>query len=354
VDPKAIAGLAIAGAFTVAHAQSSVTLFGVADVGVANLSTKGSHQTLVQSDGNTSSRVGFRGQEDLGGGNFAGFWLEAGFAVESGAGSTTNVGNQGSNIGSNGFTFNRRSTVSLGGRWGEVRVGRDYVPTFLNLTTTFTPFGTNGLGNTGTLFYPVSAGGTTVRTNVRASNSIGYVLPQDLGGFYGQAMVAFGNDPSTAGVKKNDGDYQGARVGWRGAGFNVSAATGKTRYSTGDYEQSNAGASYEWGALKLMYLWGRNKVGITQTKAQLVGATWTMGLGELRIEHAWLKARGVANDATHTAIGYMWNFSKRTAVYADYGVVDNRGTGKSFDVGIAVTTPGGSSHGVEAGIRHIF
>ena len=66
------------------------------------------------------------------------------------------------------------------------------MPTGLNLSTTFTPFGTNGLGDTGTLFYPVAAGGTTARTIVRASNSIGYILPQDLGGFYGQAMVALG------------------------------------------------------------------------------------------------------------------------------------------------------------------
>ena len=47
--------------------------------------------------------------------------------------------------GSQGLTFNRRSTVSLAGSWGEVRLGRDYVPYFWN-TTIFDPFGTNGVG----------------------------------------------------------------------------------------------------------------------------------------------------------------------------------------------------------------
>ena len=103
-----------------------------------------------------------------------------------------------------------------------------------------------------------------------------------------------------------------------------------------------------------MYLWGRNKVGVTRTTANLVGVRWDVGPGELRAEYAWVKARGTANDATHMAIGYMWNLSKRTALYADYGVVDNRGTGTAFDLGLAVTPPGGTSRGLEAGIKHSF
>jgi predicted porin len=352
---RLFAALAAAGLMTAAHAQSSVTLFGIADVGIANVSTSGAHRTLVQSDGNTSSRLGFRGQEDLGGGLYAAFWLEGAIDIASGAGGTTNAGNQGSNIGSSAFTFGRRSTVSLGGRWGELRIGRDYVPTFSNLTTVFTPFGTNGMGNTGTLFYPVAAGGTTPRTNVRASNSVGYHLPSDLGGFYGTVMVASGNNPSTAGAKRDDGNYRGARIGWRGAGFNIAAATGHTDYATGDYTQSNVGVSYEFhNTVKLMYLWGRNKVGITQTTAQLVGIAWDVGPGEFRAEYARLKAKGVASDATHTAIGYVYNLSKRTAIYTDYAIVDNKGAGTAFDVGIAVTTPGGTSRGFELGIRHAF
>lgn len=56
------------------------------------------------------------------------------------------------------------------------------MPTFANLTVSMHPFGTNGVGSSGALFYPVAAGGTTARTNVRASNSIGYSLPVTVAG----------------------------------------------------------------------------------------------------------------------------------------------------------------------------
>ena len=343
-----------------AHAQSSVTLFGVVDLAYTHLSSDaGRSRDLLQGDGNTSSRLGFRGVEDLGGGLSAGFWIEAGFAPDSGAGAASNSNNQSSGVaassgGSQGLTFGRKSTVSLSGRWGEVRVGRDYVPTFLNLTTAMHPFGTNGVGSAGHLFYPVAFGGTTARTSVRASNSVGYLLPSNLGGFYGQAMVALGENASDAGATEHDGDYRGVRLGWRGRGFNTAIATGKTDYATGDYTQSNFGVNYQWGPAQLMYLWGRNEVGTSRTTAQMVGTQWQLGPGELRLAHTRLKAQGTASDATHNAIGYVWSMSKRTALYATYAAISNKGTGKAFDVGLGVNAPGGKSRGVETGVRHTF
>jgi len=162
-----------------AQAQSSVTLFGVMDLAYTHLSSDaGRSRDLLQGDGNTSSRLGFRGVEDLGGGLAAGFWIEAGFAPDSGAGAASNTNNQASGAaGAGGLTFGRKSVVSLSGRWGEVRAGRDYVPSFLNLTAAMHPFGTNGVASAGHLFYPLAFGGTTARTSVRASNSLSYVLP---------------------------------------------------------------------------------------------------------------------------------------------------------------------------------
>lgn len=342
-----------------AHAQSSVTVFGIIDSGVARLSTTGNSRTVAQSDGNTSNRLGFRGVEGLGGGMTASFWLETGFSGDTGEGAASNANNQGSGVGAatagrQGLTFGRKSTVSLAGSWGELRLGRDYVPTFLNLTTSMHPFGYNGVGNAAHLFAPVAFGGTTARTNVRASNSVGYFLPAELGGFYGQAMLALGENASNAGATKEDGNYRGFRLGWRGKGFNTAFATGKTDYATGDYKQSNFGANYQWGDVQLMYLWGRNEVGTSRTTAQMVGTQWRLGPGELRFAHTRLKASGVANDATHNAIGYVYDLSKRTALYTNFAVLDNKGTGRAFDVGIAVTTPGGKSKGFEAGIRHAF
>src|SRR4030095_9097556 len=86
----AMAALAVASA---ASAQSSVTLFGVVDVGFSGYENESKDifggtvkvkQTKLSSNGYTSSRLGFRGTEDLGGGLAASFWLEASLFPDNG------------------------------------------------------------------------------------------------------------------------------------------------------------------------------------------------------------------------------------------------------------------------------
>src|SRR4051794_33733719 len=180
----ALAALAVVG---VASAQSSVTLFGVVDAAVSGYSNKADNrftgvgttvnQTPMTNSGYNSSRLGFRGTEDLGSGLAASFWLEAGLNNNDGSG----------NAEGGGLMFNRRSTVSLSGPFGEIRAGRDYPPTYWN-DTVFDPFGTNGVGSS---LIDTASSATGDRNYVRASNSIGYFLPPNLGGFYGQFMYAF-------------------------------------------------------------------------------------------------------------------------------------------------------------------
>ena len=130
----ALAVMAFAGA---ASAQSSVTLFGILDTAITHGSASdgGNSWTGMTSSGYNSSRLGFRGTEDLGGGMSASFWLEGQLDTDDGTGRAAG----------NGLDFQRRSTVSLAGNWGEVRLGRDYTPSFWNYTV-FDPFGTNGVG----------------------------------------------------------------------------------------------------------------------------------------------------------------------------------------------------------------
>ena len=130
--------------------------------------------TRMQGEGrNESTRLGFRGVEDIGGGWGAAFWLEAGLFVDSGIGSTstgnnTSYGQTAISNGTNnsnaspdlvtqnaqqGLTFNRAATVSLINKdMGEFRLGRDYTPTFWNKTQ-FDPFGTVGSGSYTNLTY---------------------------------------------------------------------------------------------------------------------------------------------------------------------------------------------------------
>ena len=110
---KSLLALAVLGSFAgVAAAQSSVTLFGVADASARQVKngSAGSQKQLA-SGGNATSRFGLRGLEDLGGGLRAGFHLESGINLDTG---TTDA-----------KFWGRRSTVSLLGGFGEVRLGRD-------------------------------------------------------------------------------------------------------------------------------------------------------------------------------------------------------------------------------------
>lgn len=345
--------LALACAPLASHAQSSqVQLFGLLDLALTRLQASGTpSQSLLNGDGNTSSRFGVRGVEDLGDGLKATFWLESAVNVDNGTSGATSTNNKDSVSG--GLTWGRRATLGLQSGWGELRLGRDYVPSFSNLTTSMHPFGTNGVGSSGLLFYPVNAGGTTVRTSVRASNSIGYFLPAELGGVYGTVMIASGEQPG--GGTSKDGDHRGLRLGWRGGDINVAAAFGKTWYATGNYTQRNVGANYQWGPAKLMLLWGDNKVGVTRTRVVMLGTQWQIGAqGELRVALTKLKASGVANDADQLAIGYVHDLSKRTALYATWSEIDNKGAGTRFNVGLGPTSLGGNSSGFDLGLRHSF
>lgn len=341
-----------------AQAQSSVTVFGVLDLSLVNARATGSgSKTMINPDGNSSNRLGFRGEEDLGGGMKASFFIEAGVNPDNGTGGGTSLDNK-TTVNTGGLTLARRSTVALSGSFGEVRLGRDYTPTFINLTPAAHPIGTNGVGSSAQLFFPIASGGTTPRTNTRASNAINYISPE-IGGFSANIMYAVGEQPSMPAATKNDGNYLGARVAFRSGPLSISGATGKTNYATGNYTQSNIGLVYRIAEARLYYLWGENKVGVTKTNANMVGLQYVVGaLGEFRAAYTTVKATGIANDASQVALSYTYNLSKRTALYTNYSIVDNKGTGRQFVVGgagvPAVLTPGGNSSGFEVGFRTSF
>jgi predicted porin len=346
----ALAALAASGAV---FAQSSVTLFGIVDAAYEHGSGSVSSKNQLANSGYNSSRLGFRGVEDLGGGMSASFWLEGQLQNDNGAGAATNTNNQASGgalagmNGGQGFTFGRRSTVSLSGGFGELRLGRDYTPQFWNLTI-FDPFGTNGVGTTQTLNSII-----TGATAVRASNSIGYFLPGNLGGFYGQVNYWMGeNNSGTA--THNDGNGYGLRFGWGNGPLNVAVATSRTTYAAGDVHQSNIGGQYNFGMATLMAHYARDKNGSITGKGWLVGGLIPVGPGDVRLAYSRYETDAVGSPETKKwALGYVYNMSKRTALYATYAHVSNGGTAAQA-LGGAVTTVGGSSTGYDLGIRHSF
>jgi predicted porin len=373
---KSLIALAALASFAgIASAQSSVTLFGIVDATLAYGRGSVSNKTQLTNSGYNSSRLGFRGTEDLGGGMSASFWLEAGVNNDNGTGAATNVNNQAnggaltttatqasaglSTQGTQGLTFNRRSTVSLAGGFGEIRLGRDYTPQFWNLTV-FDPFGTNGVGTTQALNSII-----TGVTAVRASNSIGYFLPGNLGGFYGQLQYYMGENNSTctavgvpagtgcAGGKK-DGSGLGARVGFANGPFNVALALSKTKYITGDVEQNNIAGQWDFGMAKLQGEYSRDKAGAVTGKGGLIGALVPVGAGEIRAAYSSYKTDAAGSPKTNKlALGYVHNLSKRTALYATAARVKNSG-GAAQALNGSQTGANTNSTGYDFGIRHSF
>jgi predicted porin len=334
-----------------ALAQSSVTLFGVVDATLARGTGSISDMTQLTHSGNANSRIGFRGVEDLGGGAWASFWLESGINVDSGQGQATNTNNQASGAaGSGALTFNRRSTVSLGGRWGELRLGRDFNPQFWNIST-FDPFGNVGAG--GNQVYVSSNVGLKAPTTVRASNSIGYFLPASAEPFYGQAMYYLGENPSGSANAK-DGTGWGVRAGYASGNLNVAIATSRTRYAAGDVSQSNAGLQWNFGFARLMGMISRDDLGTSDGKGWLLGAVVPAGNGEFRVSYSrYTIETGAEPTSAKVALGFVHNLSKRTALYTTLARVRNSG-GATAALNGAVTAPNTGSSGFDLGIRHNF
>ena len=341
---KSLLALAVLGAFAgVASAQSSVTLIGVLDVNARYVSNDGKTVYSLSTDGINSSRLGFRGVEDLGGGLKAGFVLLSGVSADTGKDSGETAGK----------TFNRRSTVSLMGNFGEVRLGRDYTPTFWNFTI-FDAFGTNGIGDSSHVLAPV----LVQSTFVRADNSIGYFLPAGIGGVYGQAMMA-----AAEGV--DSGRYEGGRLGYAAGPFDIAGSYAQTGITgtTNKAKSWSIGGSFDFGVAKLLGYYAQvEATSLPQPNKQTVysiSGVVPLGQGEIHVGYDVGKLNNnTSGKADQFAIGYVYNLSKRTALYTTLAELRNRGglqnSITSGTAQTAVPTVNGNSKGAEFGIRHFF
>jgi len=351
-------------------AQSSVTLFGVADATLKFGRGSAANVTALGSGGNSTSRIGFRGTEDLGGGMQAGFWLEAGQQMDSGSFAATNTSNQANGAaGGGGATFNRRSTISLSAGFGELRLGRDIAVTYRNVGD-FDPWGDVGVGGT---LIDSGINFSTITRGVRVSNSINYFLPANLGGFYGQGQYYMGENAAdtvvagTVTVGKKDGTGGGARLGYAQGPINVALAYGTTKYvsvspTTGDLTTVNLGGSYDFGVAKLIGLYDTDRVKAAARTQKgtgyLLGVSVPAGAGEVRASYSSYKRKeGLAagdKQADKFSLGYVHSLSKRTALYATAAFVKNKkGAGQVLN-SAQLTSTNDNSSGFDFGMRHSF
>ncbi|SAK76169.1 porin [Caballeronia hypogeia] len=371
----------------VAHAQSSVTLYGLIDAGITYTNnqitpTGGGHSNWELTSGAVQySRWGLRGAEDLGGGLKAIFTLESGFNVNNGQYTSSNR------------IFNRQAYVGLSSRqYGQLTLGRqtDGMVDFVGpLSLTGTEYG-------GTHFaHPYDV--DNLNDSFQINNSAKYLSP-DFAGFKFGALYGFSNQ---AGGFANNRAYSfGMSYIWGplnfGAGFlqlNNSGqfnTNGAVTDTTGSSLQGVAGSSavplgalasrqQTWGA-GVNYAFGPAVAGFVYTQTNLTqlfqtGFSTHFQNFEGNLRYALTPAVGLSAAYTYSRAGGNagsgaphWNqvsamadysFSRRTDIYIQ-GVWQGVSASSNSLLGVAwingVAAPSSTSNQVEAtvGLRHRF
>lgn len=285
-----------------AHAQSSVTLYGVLDAGLryahglesTNNGSAGT-STSLNSGINTTSRLGFRGTEDLGGGMKALFNLESGVNVDTGA------------IANTSKQFDRASWVGLQGAWGTLSLGRQ-TTLLADVVTAVDPLGSRYAG-----FNP------NIGTAALSSHR--------LAGEYGPAGA-------TTGAYRLDNALK--YVG-RFSNFSVRAmhALGEQGGSESKLSSSGIGAGYQSGGnnAAIAYTEFKNVNGLT-LKAYVGGVGATFGKSKVSVTYGNHEAQTSASATTRNrtlAIGGTTPLMENMDLVAAYYRVERSRTGALDD-----------------------
>jgi predicted porin len=350
---KSLIALAVLGAFSgAASAQSSVTLYGIVDIGLqynklgVNRGTTAAPNFQqeavwgVESGGQSGSRLGVRGSEALGGGLNAIFTLEAGFDVSTGTSS------QG------GRLFGRQAWGGFQGGWGTLVLGRIATPSSgtgsFDMFGQIDPFGT-GFGQAGlqATFIPSNS--------LREDNSILYQTPT-WGGFKFAAQYSFNVDLAESAPQGTNNSAYNLSASW-GWGPVYAAATydviqfadaGSARVGAGNPDQKmlQLGLTWDFKFLKLHGAYADQKnisvaaafnvvnnvgvfipagIGNYNNQAYMLGVSVPLFGGTLMASYQDSDAKNIVNllaqfepDYQVWGIGYQYPFSRRTNGYIAY------------------------------------
>ncbi len=353
---KSLIALAVLAASGAAMAQSSVALFGIIDAGVGYVNKSnaaGDSKYGMHTSGNQTSRIGFRGVEDLGGGLKAGFWLEGEIFADDGNG--VNASNP-----TGGLNFKRRSTVSLEGNFGEVRLGRDLTAGY-SKTSSYDLFSQTGIGQFGAWKNWAGAGfaATGDESGIRSNNMITYFSP-NFGGVKG--AISYGFDEQTTGKA---GRYIGGNVSYDNGPLSVAVSYDRINAAgTADRDAVTLGASYNFGVAKLNGIVQQQKysaAGVSDAKFNnyMLGVSAPVGgAGEVKLQYARYDQKAIDGKADQLSLGYVHNMSKRTAVYGTVAYLKNK---DNSNLGLNAKNlntagPGAdkSQTGFQVGVRHSF
>ncbi|WP_036166890.1 porin [Massilia sp. 9096] len=354
----AVALAALALTQQAARAQTGVTIYGVVDGGVAYESgNKAGSITKVTGGNESGSRLGFKGTEDLGGGNTALFLLESGIQADTGL------------SGQGGILFGRQAYVGLSNRdFGTVTLGRQYAPHYL-AAVFVDPFVSGTSGDEKNLINAVSDGG-------RLNNSIKYASPI-WGGASAELVYAAGEVAGSATAGRSMGLGLAYNNGPLALRFAFHDKSNETVASTLPSARNTLiGGTYDFKVAKLYLAYNVNKGPLSSTLRNSTNpygyavaptstsVTWDstdtlVGVSIPRGPHTLLASwihkddkTAARSDADQFAAGYRYNFSRTTDVYLVYARMLNK-NGASYTLGNAADG-GTGDRAIDIGIRHLF
>ncbi|CAD6509959.1 Outer membrane porin protein [Paraburkholderia kirstenboschensis] len=379
---KTLMVAALTGVFaTAAHAQSSVTLYGLIDAGITYTNNQHGHSNWQQTSGSVNgSRWGLRGAEDLGGGLKAIFTLENGFGINDGS------------LKQGGREFGRQAFVGLSStQFGAVTLGRQYD----SMVDYVGPLALTGTQYGGTQFaHPFD--NDNLNNSFRVNNSVKYTST-NYGGFKFGGMYGFSNQAD--GFANNRAYSAGASYNWGGlnvgaaylqlnsnganaasAAFNAGGAVSSDNTFFARRQQTwGAGASYAFGPATVGLVYSQtNLSGLVGIGAGASGQPGGIGLPnnsahfqnyEANARYALTPAVSIAGSYTYTRASLSgtrphWNqfnlqtayaLSKRTDVYlqGEYQQV-NEGAIVGADINGLGASSNNKQVAVTAGLRHRF
>ncbi|MFC5478644.1 porin [Massilia suwonensis] len=368
-----LAMAALAACMSTASAQTSVTIYGIVDAGIAHITNDGptGDRTTVEAGQMQTSRWGFKGTEDLGGGLKARFALEGTLLNDTGA--------AGVPTGTPATTslFDREATVGISGNFGSIDIGRQNIlgigsvgladpmglafaansPNVLfgamNFGAVYGAYGANGAGNSA----------------LRQTNSIKYVSPT-LGGVGFGLMRAFGEQ--AGGIQR--GSYQGASLFYNAGPFGAAGAYArmKNNLNTDLLTSWGVGAKYTMARAVIKGTYIRNEVDSTNRTIAVAGVGVDVPVAPaLTLTGAVYNTKRYGDQFDQDSQQYhligRYALSKRSTVYAAYtrantsDVVDlASGTAAGFGAGIinlaqGVVAPGSDkANRFTVGVMHMF
>ncbi|WP_413816620.1 porin [Piscinibacter gummiphilus] len=307
-----------------ALAQSNVTIFGRLNDSVERQKVGSTSTTAVV---DSASRLGFKGSEDLGGGLKANFIIEHGFNTDTG----TVAGSR---------FWGRESTVGLSHpTFGAIRLGNMAASEAYFATADYVSMHNHDTGSSADALYEFVTTG-------QLQNAIAYTSPT-FAGLRADVQYSL-HEAGTVSRRALALNYD---LGALHLGLGHEAATDTDRKSTA------LRALYELGAFTIGGYYERTTGDTFKRNNFRLAGMYAMGASEFHVNAGLAGDRGGVDNtgAKQYTLGYNYNLSKRTKVYAFYTKVDNDANA-TYNPGGFVTAPtaGQNLQSFALGVRHNF